>query len=268
MAIDDALSRSQRKNSFGDAAAAMSNPGVTQVQTAAPAAPQSAAARMAALPGAAPATPTAPSASVGTSAREQMSTLPGSQPTAPKPISPTNIFPQGHPSAGRSPYASPPAAAQSAREQMNTLPGAAPASLESRVNQIPTGGLRAPAPDGSQNDLLNTDIGRNARNAMMALPGVAGALPTIAKTGGAISAGINAASSGLNAASRMMALGAGVAAAGPAPAAANTTVPGATTAQSAREQMNSLPVGAGAGRGVINPDSVNPAAPPPQSQAV
>lgn len=266
MAIDDALNRGPRKNSFGDAAAAMSNPGVTQVQTAAPAAPQSAAARMAALPGAAPATPTAPSASVGTSAREQMSTLPGNQPTVPKPISPTNIFPQGNPSAGRSPYASPPAAAQSAREQMTTLPGAAPASLESRVSQIPTGGLRAPAPDGSQNDLLNTDIGRNARNAMMALPGVGG-LARVASTGGAISSGINAASSGLNAASRMMALGAGVAAAGPAPAAANTTVPGATTAQSAREQMNSLPAGAGAGRGVINPDSVNPAAPPPQSQA-
>ncbi|WP_206613270.1 hypothetical protein, partial [Simplicispira metamorpha] len=220
MAIDDALNRGPRKNSFGDAAAAMSNPGVTQVQTAAPAAPQSAAARMAALPGAAPATPTAPSASAGASARKQM----------------------------------------------NTLPGAAPASLESRVNQIPTGGLRAPAPDGSQNDLLNTDIGRNARNAMMALPGV-GSLARVASTGGAISSGINAASSGLSAASRMMALGAGVAAAGPAPAAANTTVPGATTAQSAREQMNSLPAGAGAGRGVINPDSVNPAAPPPQSQA-
>ena len=32
MVIDDALNRSPRKNSFGDAAAAMSNPNVTQVQ--------------------------------------------------------------------------------------------------------------------------------------------------------------------------------------------------------------------------------------------
>lgn len=214
MAIDDTLNRTPRKNSFGDAAAAMSNPNVTQVQTAAPPTPQSAAARMAALPGAAPATPTAPSASVGTSAREQMSTLPGNQPTAPKPISPTNIFPQGHPSAGSSPYASAPATVPSAREQMATPPGAAVASLNSRVSQIPTGGMKAPAPDGSQNDPLNTDIGRNARNAMMALPGIGG-LPRVASIGGAISSGLNAASSGINAASRMMTL-----AAGPAPAPA------------------------------------------------
>lgn len=43
--------------------------------------------------------------------------------------------------------------------------------------------------------------------------------------------------------------------------------PTSTTAQSAGEQIATLPAGAGAGRGVINPDSVNPAAPPPQSQA-
>ena len=75
--------------------------------------------------------------------------------------------------------------------------------------------MKAPAPDGSQNDPLNTDIGRNARNTMMALPGIGG-LPRFASNGGAISSGINAASSGINAASRMMTL-----AAGPVQAASN-----------------------------------------------
>lgn len=198
MAIDDTLNRTPRKNSFGDAAAAMSNPNVTQVQATTATAPK-------------------PVQTTAQSAGAQMTALPSNQASAP--ISPTNIFPQGHPSAGSSPYASAPATVPSAREQMATPPGAAVASLNSRVSQIPTGGMKAPAPDGSQNDPLNTDIGRNARNAMMALPGIGG-LPRVASIGGAISSGLNAASSGINAASRMMTLGAGPAPA-PAQAASN-----------------------------------------------
>ena len=140
------------------------------------------------------------------------------------------------------------AAAQSAGAQMTALPGAEPASLESRVSQIPTGGLNAPAPDGSHGSWSNTEVGRNVTNSLAALPGVAGALPTIAKTGGAVSSGINAASRLLNA-------GAVVAAAGPAPAQA--PAPASTTAPS--EQA-----GAGAGRGVINPSMADPSKPLPQ----
>lgn len=138
----------------------------------------------------------------------------------------------------------------------NSFGDAAAAASNPGVTQIPTGGLKAPAPDGSQNDPLNTDIGRNAKNAMMALPGVGG-LARVASTGGAISSGINAASSGVNAASRMMALGAG-AAAGPAPVqaqvAASTAAPGAQA-------------GAGAGRGSINPPSASQQAATPSPGA-
>ncbi|XJC77611.1 hypothetical protein ACHFCA_16405 [Delftia tsuruhatensis] len=43
------------------------------------------------------------------------------------------------------------------------------------VAQIPTGGqLPAPAPDGSQSNPLNNEIGRNAMNTLAALPGAAG----------------------------------------------------------------------------------------------
>ena len=57
MAIDDTLNRTPRKNSFGDAAAAMSNPNVTQVQETTATAPK-------------PMQTTVPSA------REQMTALP------------------------------------------------------------------------------------------------------------------------------------------------------------------------------------------------
>lgn len=80
-------------------------------------------------------------------------------------------------------------------------PAAAPTtggSLDSRVAQIPVGGPQAPAADGSRGSWSNTEIGRNVNNALMALPG-AGAVPAIAKTGGAISSGINAATRLLNA---------------------------------------------------------------------
>ncbi|SFE19050.1 hypothetical protein [Paracidovorax konjaci] len=55
------------------------------------------------------------------------------------------------------------------------------------VAQIPTGGMTAPAADGSQDRWTNTDVGRNVVNAASALPGVAGALPAVVRTGGAIS---------------------------------------------------------------------------------
>ncbi len=112
---------------------------------------------------------------------------------------------------------------------------------------IPTGGLKAPAPDGSHDRWSNTEVGRNVTNSLAALPGVAGALPTIAKTGGAVSSGINAAS-------RLLNVGAGVAAAGGAP----TPAPAASSPSFAASE-------AGAGRGVVNPARVDPSTPLPQS---
>lgn len=221
MAIDDALSRSQRKNSFGDAAAAMSNPGVTQVQTAAPAAPQSAAARMAALPGAAPATPTAPSASVGTSAREQMSTLPGSQPTAPKPM---------------------PAAVQPDPVAAHNQKLAAAQELQSWQQAPSTSASPADNQAARKNYLELQQKSVDMQPSYFTQEG-----PMTAKNRA------SAESAASNALQSMY--------------APQKPAPTSTTAQSAGEQMATLPAGAGAGRGVINPDSVNPAAPPPQSQA-
>jgi hypothetical protein len=117
----------------------------------------------------------------------------------------------------------------------------------SGVSQIPTGGLQAPAADGSQDRWSNTEVGRNLSNIATALPGsLGGAVPAIAKTGGAISAG-------LDAASRLMSAGAGAATVG--------ALPGTVAAQ--REPVSA----AGAGRGVVNPPAVNPMAPPPVSPA-
>lgn len=120
-------------------------------------------------------------------------------------------------------------------------------SLDQRVAQIPTGGQTAPAADGSQSSWSNTESGRNLSNIATALPGaMGGAIPAIAKTGGAISGGIDAATRLLNA-------GAG--------AAAISAIPGAASAQSPAFP----PSPAGAGRGMVNPASVDPASPPPAS---
>ena len=133
-----------------------------------------------------------------------------------------------------------------ARKQAAAAPApvaSASQSLEQRVSQIPTGGQTAPAADGSQNSWANTETGRNLSNIASALPGaLGGAIPAVAKTGGAISGGIDAATRLLNA-------GAG--------AAAISAIPGAASAQGATASP------AGAGRGMVNPPTVNPSAPPP-----
>lgn len=133
-----------------------------------------------------------------------------------------------------------------ARKQAAAVPApgaSASQSLAQRVSQIPTGGQTAPAADGSQNSWANTETGRNLSNIASALPGsLGGAIPAVAKTGGAISSGIDAATRLLNA-------GAG--------AAAISAIPGAASAQGATASP------AGAGRGMVNPPTVNPSAPPP-----
>ncbi|TDF24566.1 hypothetical protein EZI45_20725 [Delftia tsuruhatensis] len=90
-------------------------------------------------------------------------------------------------------------------------------------DQIPTDGYpKAPGPDGSQSNPMNTEVGRNVSNLANAVPGaLGGGASALARTGGAISGAIN---SGTNAA-RGLAVGAGIgggAAAAAAPAAAST----------------------------------------------
>lgn len=139
------------------------------------------------------------------------------------------------------------AAADAAGMPSAQSPTTAPATqpVTDRVSQIPTGGLKAPAADGSQDSWANTETGRNLTNIASALPGsLGGAIPAVAKTGGAISGGLDAATRLLNA-------GAG--------AAAVSALPGSAAAQTSPTST------VGAGRGVVNPPAVNPTAPPPAS---
>lgn len=143
-----------------------------------------------------------------------------------------------------------PVAPATAATPASPSPAAAPSisqSLDQRVAQIPTGGQTAPKADGSQNSFANTETGRNLSNIASALPGsLGGAIPAVAKTGGAISGGIDAATRLLNA-------GAG--------AAAISAIPSSAAAQSLTSS------GAGAGRGMTNPRAVDPSAPSPMAPA-
>lgn len=114
-------------------------------------------------------------------------------------------------------------------------------------DQIPTDGYpKAPAPDGSQSNPMNTELGRNVSNLANAVPGaLGGSASALARTGGAISGAIN---SGTNAA-RGLAVGAGIgggAAAAAAPAAASTMAspaPSAAPASSIATPQSAPPAG-------------------------
>lgn len=114
-------------------------------------------------------------------------------------------------------------------------------------DQIPTDGYpKAPAPDGSQSNPMNTEVGRNVSNLANAVPGaLGGSASALARTGGAISGAIN---SGTNAA-RGLAVGAGIgggAAAAAAPAAASTMAspaPSAAPASSVATPQATPPAG-------------------------
>lgn len=150
--------------------------------------------------------------------------------SAVRPISPTNIWPQGSPSAGRSPYVQDAASAP------------APATTGADPAQIPTGGLKAPAPDGSQDRWTNTEVGRNLTNLATALPGSTGNLVQgVVRTGGAISTGLEAARQALGGTLAGMALG-------------------SVAAKAAANQAGPTPA-VGAGRGVVNPPAVDPSKP-------
>lgn len=161
--------------------------------------------------------------------------------------SPSNTFP-GNRLPGNSGFSSSPPSAPAAS------PTPAPAGMTDgqradALAQIPTGGPKAPAADGSQDAWSNTEVGRNFGNAVASLPGLGGA-GRVASTGGAISRSFNAASTAANNAGRAV-IGAGLLG-GASPAVATSADPVAPAASMA-----------GAGRGSINPPLVNPGAAAP-----
>ena len=161
--------------------------------------------------------------------------------------SPSSTFP-GNRLPGSSGFSSAPSSAPTSTPKTAPI-GMTDTQRADALAQIPTGGLKAPAPDGSQDAWSNTEAGRNFGNAAAALPGLGGA-GRVASTGGAISRGFNAASTASNNAGRAV-LGASLlGGASPAAATPATAVAPATST-------------AGAGRGSINPPLVNPGAPSP-----
>ena len=131
------------------------------------------------------------------------------------------------------------------------------------VDQIPKDGYaQAPMADGSQDRWSNTETGRNLSN-------IAGALPaagTMLRSGRMVGSAIQSAT----AAGEVGAVAAGGAAlrAMSLPAAGAATLAGTSDAGQPtpgdRERLLAA-AGAGAGRGIVNPVSVNPALPPPVS---
>ena len=161
--------------------------------------------------------------------------------------SPSNTFP-GNRLPGNSGFSSAPASAPAAS------PTPAPAGMTDgqradALAQIPTGGPKAPAADGSQDSWGNTEVGRNVGNAVASLPGLGG-VGRVASTGGAISRGLNAASTAVNNAGRAVnavpAIGAGLyGGASPAAAASVTTTPPATFRGPALANPNAATTSAG-----------------------
>lgn len=168
--------------------------------------------------------------------------------------SPSNTFP-GNRLPGNSGFSSAPPSAPAAS------PTPAPAGMTDgqradALAQIPTGGPKAPAADGSQDSWSNTEAGRNVGNAVAALPGLGG-VGRVAATGGAISRGLNAASTAVNNAGRAV---------NAAPAIAAGLYGGASPAAAASLAASSpATFSAGAGRGTSNPALVSPNASTPQA---
>lgn len=168
--------------------------------------------------------------------------------------SPSNTFP-GSRLPGNSGFSSAPPSAPAASPTLAPA-GLTDAQRADALAQIPTGGPKAPAADGSQDSWSNTEVGRNVGNAVAALPGLGG-VGRVASTGGAISRGLNAASSAVNNAGRAVNAAPAIAAglyggASPAAAASLAASPPATFS-------------AGAGRGASNPALVSPNASTPQA---
>ncbi|RYF42797.1 MAG: hypothetical protein EOO27_44895, partial [Comamonadaceae bacterium] len=123
-----------------------------------------------------------------------------------------------------------------------------------RVNQIPVGGLQAPSADGSQNNPLNTELGRNVTNTLSAVPG-AGSVPGVAaRVGGLGASMLGAAQPGATVAAR------GVQAAAPyVPVAGGALALNSAAGTDATSQAPATPPTAALG----NPQAAVPPASPP-----
>lgn len=106
---------------------------------------------------------------------------------------------------------------------------AAAASRNPLVQMIPTDyDKRTPMPDGSQNSVLNTELGRNVTNTLNAIPGAAAVPGTAARAGGLAARAFGAAAPAAPyapAAGLAAAVGVGQTAAEPAPAPSTTMPP-------------------------------------------
>lgn len=91
---------------------------------------------------------------------------------------------------------------QAAMEQAQASADAAK-RRQNLVGQIPTGGMKAPAPDGSQNNPLNTELGRNVTNTLGALPGAAGVPGAAAAAGGLVARALGASAPAVSAAGQL-----------------------------------------------------------------
>lgn len=121
----------------------------------------------------------------------------------------------------------------------------------SLVDQIPTEDRQGPAVTTPANSgIHSTELGRQAFNTAMALPGIGG-VTKAASTGGLIGRAFNSAVGGTN---KVAALGAG-------------TTAVTAFADAAADTQSPQPSTAGAGRGSINPENVNPAAAAPEAPA-
>lgn len=99
-------------------------------------------------------------------------------------------------------------------QQVAAVPAAVPVPAQgtpaSRVDQIPMDAdKQAPKPDGSMDSAFNTDTGRNLQAVANSVGGLGGALPAVAKTGGAISSWLSRAGNAVQGASAAAVGGAG-----------------------------------------------------------
>lgn len=115
-------------------------------------------------------------------------------------------------------------------QQVAAVPAASPlpaqASPAARVDQIPMDSdKQAPKPDGSMDSAFNTDAGRNLQAVANSVGGLGGALPAVAKTGGAISSWLGRAGGAVQGASAAVVGGAGSPAAAGLLPSANASAP-------------------------------------------
>ncbi|WP_313080463.1 hypothetical protein [Pulveribacter sp.] len=166
-------------------------------------------------------------------------------------------------------------AVEEERVRPNSFGDAAATTRDSAVSQIPTGGLKAPAADGSQGSALNTDLGRNVANTLSALPGAAAVPGAAAAVGGMAARALGASAPAVTALGRTAQAAAPYApVAGGAAAlhsAAGASSPAAPVAPANSPIQQRVPAGAqgasgSSGAAAVQPVAAGPVAAPPSNQ--